>query len=355
MKRLSVLFIVFVMILSLLSGCGGTTPEISESETSSSPAPASADTETDPFVDGPSYELKIAHVQSDSHSYNIGAMYLAEQLEKRSNGKITGVIFPSSALGGERDTVESAQMGTVDIAITGAAPLANFNKNFTVFDFPGLFKNAKQASAVMDGEIGSGMFESLEANGLVGLCYFDNGFFNTFNTKRDVTKIEDMVGLNIRTMENDVYMATYKAFGSNPVPMAAGEVYTALQTGAVDGFCLSFNAAYGLKWYEQVKSVMYGDLFYCVTPVVMSKIVFDSMPKAYQDLIMEVALEAGAVEREDSAAQQSVTLDIMEESGINITYAEDINDWIDLVQKEVWPQFRDVVSEDLIKGIQALE
>jgi len=247
MKRLLVLFIVIVMMFSLLSGFVGATPE------------------TDPFADGPYYELKIAHVQNPGHSYQVGAKYLAEQLEKRSNGKITAVIFPSSQLGGERDTVESAQMGTVDIAITGAAPLANFNKNFTVFDFPGLFTSSEQASAVMDGEIGSGMFESLDANGLVGLCYFDNGFFNTFNSKRDVTKIEDMVGLNIRTMENAVYMATYKAFGSNPVPMAAGEVYTALQTGTVDGFCLSFNAAYALKWYEQAKSVMYADLFYCVT------------------------------------------------------------------------------------------
>ncbi len=363
MKKLLIITMAISLVVGTMSGCSGGTstpapttaasaPTTAASTDSASAKPEETNAAADAFADGPSYKLKIAHVQGTSHPYQIGAQYIADQLKERSNGKITAEVYPSSQLGGERDTTEGAQMGTVDIVITGTAVLANFDKSYTVFDFPFLFENREHAFAALDGDFGKQKLESLEQYGLIGLCFFENGFFNIMNTKKDITVIEDMKGLNIRTMENAVYMAAFSALGANPVPMAANEVYTSLQNGTVDGCCLSINGIYALAWYEPQKSYMLSDMFFCATPVIMSKTVYDSMPSEYQELIREVAADAAEVERQNSQDQEATNLQAMIDYGINTTTPENRDDWVNLMKEEVYPQFTDLVPQSLLDEIE---
>lgn len=345
MKRLVSLLLCGLMLLSM-TACGGTS-----SSENGQPSGTSTD---DPFADGPSYTLKLGHVQATTHPYHIGAEAFKSKVEELTEGKVTVDIYPNSQLGGEIDMIESAQMGNLDLVIAGTCNLTNFDPSFGIFDLPFLFENREHALAVCESEYGTEKLEKLKEFGLVGLGYFDNGFFDVMNNKRDVVKPSDLKGLNIRIVQNPIYAAAFTACGANPVPMAPAEVYTALQNGTVDGNCLSINGIYGFGWYELQNTYMIANMFFCALPLVMSKTVFDGMPEAYQQAIMEAGAYACEANHTSSEEQEATNLAIMQEAGIKVTYPEDINEWISLMQDEVYPQFTDTIPEEEIEQVRAM-
>jgi len=118
-------------------------------------------------------------------------------------------VFPSSQLGNERDLIEGMQMGSIDVSLVSTAPLAGFVNDFLAFDLPYLFKDRETALKVLDGEIGQESLDKIANNGLIGLSFWENGYFNINNSKRAVEKPTDMKDLKIRTMENAIHMSTF--------------------------------------------------------------------------------------------------------------------------------------------------
>jgi tripartite ATP-independent transporter DctP family solute receptor len=306
----------------------------------------------DPFVDGPSYAWKLGHVQITTHPYHIGAEAFASKLSELTKDKVKIEIYPSSQLGGEIAMTEAVQMGNLEFAITSTAVLANFNASFTVFDFPFLFENRQHAYTVLDENYGQSKMEILKNFGMVGLAWYENGFFDIMNGKRPITKISDLQGLNIRIMQNPVYIAAFSAMGANPVPMAPAEVYTALQNGTVDGNCLSINGIYGFRFYEVQTTYMLADMFFCALPFVMSKQLYDSLPPAYQQAILEAGKYSQAIERQASVDQEEVNLATMMKSGITTTKPDNRNEWVQLMETGVYPQFADKVSTQELQTIK---
>lgn len=297
MKRLVSLLLCGLMLLSM-TACGGTS-----SSENGQPSGTSTD---DPFADGPSYTLKLGHVQATTHPYHIGAEAFKSKVEDLTEGKVTVDIYPNSQLGGEIDMIESAQMGNLDLVIAGTCNLTNFDPSFGIFDLPFLFENREHALAVCESEYGTEKLEKLKEFGLVGLGYFDNGFFDVMNNKQDVVKPSDLKGLNIRIVQNPIYAA------------------------------------------------MIANMFFCALPLVMSKTVFDGMPEAYQQAIMEAGAYACEANHTSSEEQEATNLAIMQEAGIKVTYPEDINEWISLMQDEVYPQFTDTIPEEEIEQVRAM-
>jgi tripartite ATP-independent transporter DctP family solute receptor len=302
---------------------------------------------------GSSYELKLGHVQVTTHPYHIGAEALAAKLNEASQGKISVQIFPSSQLGGEIDMIESAQMGNLDFVVAGTVNLTNFNPSFTVLDFPFLFKNREHVYAVLDGEYGQSKLEVLKEFGLVGFGYWENGFFDIMNGVREITKIENLRGLNIRVVQNPVYMAAFAAMGANPVPMPPAEVYTALQNGTVDGNCLSINGIYGFRFYEVQKTYMLADMFFNALPLVMSKKIYDGMPQSLQTAIAEAGEYAMRIERQASVDQEKTNLAAMVKAGITTTKPANRDEWVKLMEEKVYPQFAGKVSPQEIAVIKS--
>src|SRR5690625_1967977 len=180
-------------------------------------------------------ELSLGYpLAKDSH-YGDGAAAFKETLERLSDGKFVVVEHPSSALGGERDMIEGAQIGSVDLVITSSGPLGNFVPEALVFDLPFLFRDYDHARGVLDSEIGQSILEGMRDQDLVGLAWSENGFRHLTNSQRAIHSPSDLDGLKVRTMENQVHMRAFEAMGAAPTPMAWPEVYTALQQGTVDG------------------------------------------------------------------------------------------------------------------------
>ena len=180
-------------------------------------------------------ELKLGYSLGPNSHYGESAHVIANKLETLSGGKWTIKEYPANALGGEREMIESAQIGTVDMVISSTGPVGNFIPETQITDIPFLFKSYEHAHAVLDGPIGQKILGKFPQYGLKALAWGENGFRNLTNSVRPVRTPEDAKGLKIRTMENQVHITAFRAMGILPTLMAFPELLTALQQGTVDG------------------------------------------------------------------------------------------------------------------------
>ena len=181
------------------------------------------------------HTIKLGYGTPAEHPIGQGANKFAELVSQKSGGKIKVRNFPASALGSDTQMISATQGGVQEVVAVSSAPLVGINKEFAIFDFPFLFANEREADAVLDGPVGKKLFEKLTNKGLIGLCYFENGFRNVTNSKRPIIRMEDIAGLKLRTFQSPVYLDTFNTLGANAVPMPFPEVYTALETKAIDG------------------------------------------------------------------------------------------------------------------------
>ena len=179
--------------------------------------------------------LKLGHALAKGSHYDVGAVAFCDEIEKGTNGRYKCQIYPSSALGGEREQVEAVQLGTQDLVITSTGPVGNFVPEMKIVDIPFLFRDYEHARKTLDGKIGQDMLAKFPKHGLVALAWSENGFRHMTNNKRPSVMVTDANGLKMRTMENKVHMEGYRSFGIQPTPMAFPEVFGALQQGVVDG------------------------------------------------------------------------------------------------------------------------
>lgn len=231
--------------------------------------------------------LKIGYaVVKDSH-YGVGAVAFCEAMEKGTAGRYACQHFPSAALGGEREMIEAAQLGTQDLVVTSSGPLGNFVPEVKILDIPFLFRDYDHARKTLDGPIGQEMLKAMEGKGLIGLAWAENGFRHMTNSKRPINSAADAAGLKMRTMENKVHMEGYKTFGILPTPMAFPELFTALQQGTVDGQENPIPVILSAKFSQVQKHLsltghVYSPAIFIMAPSVYAKL-SDADKKVFRD------------------------------------------------------------------------
>jgi Bacterial extracellular solute-binding protein, family 7 len=188
------------------------------------------------------HSLKFGYSVQEAHPLGKGATKFAELVASKSGGKIKIKNYPAAQLGSEVQLISAAQGGVQEMVGVSSAPLVGIVKDFALFDLPFLFANEKEVDAVVDGPVGAQLYDKLASKGLVGLCFWENGFRHVTNSKRPITKAEDLKGLKIRTMQNPVYVDLFNTLGANAVPMAWPEVYGALAIMTVIAGPLGFGS-----------------------------------------------------------------------------------------------------------------
>lgn len=255
--------------------------------------------------------LKLGHAVAPEHPYHLGAIKYAELIAQRTKNKVKIDVYPSTQLGNERDMVEGLQLGTIDLVVTSTGPLGSFVPRMFVVDLPFLFRDREHAYKVLDGPVGRELLEAFSARGIKGLAFWENGFRQITNNVRPIEKPEDLKGIKIRTMENKVHLAAFKAFGASPTPMAWSEVYTALQQKTIDGQENPIAIVYYQKIYEVQKYLTLTGHFYSPTPLLMSLKAFNNLPPNIQKIMLDTAVECATYERNllrDSEAKQLAEL-----------------------------------------------
>lgn len=357
MKKMISAILICILILSL-AACGQSSPapaaNPAPADTATPAAPAESNTEAPVEAE---FVLKAGHTVAQEHPYQYGLEYMNDLLVERTNGKVRLEIYPSAQLGGERELFEGAQLGTVDLALGATAPLANFDQSFLVFDLPYLFESREHAYACLDGDFGQSKFALLEDKGMIGLSYWEAGFFPISTSKGIMEKPEDAAGLNIRVMENEIFMAWITAMGSNPVPMAFSEVFTAVQNGTVDGASVSISSTYSSKLHTVAPYVSCVDAIYSPLPLVCSKKTWDKLPEEYQKILKECAVEAGQYEREYLTNAEADYIEKMIEDGatVRIYTLEEKKVWEDAFKDAIWSKYvGDRVLQSDVDAIAAL-
>jgi len=262
--------------------------------------------------------LRWGHLQPKDHPVSAGTNKFAQIVEQKSGGRIKVKEFPNSALGSELQQQAALQGGTQEMMSASTTTLVGIVKEFGVLDFPFLFANEHEADAMLDGPIGQRLLDRLPEHGLVGLAYWENGFRNVTNSKRPITRAEDLEGLKIRVMQNPVYLETFKTVHANPVPMAFGELFTALESRTVDAQENPYSIILGNKFNEVQKYLSITRHSYNAFIVLMSRQTWDKLSQAEKKIVQDAAIEARAYERQVARAAAGRDLETLKARGMQV-------------------------------------
>ncbi|ARP84895.1 TRAP transporter substrate-binding protein [Bordetella genomosp. 9] len=246
------------------------------------------------------------------------ARYLAEQVGKLSGGKMKMRTFGSANLGSDEQMQSALVGGSQEMMVGSTAPLATMVKEFGVFDLPFLFNDEKEADAVLDGPFGEKLLKMLESKGLVGLVYWENGFRNVTNSKHPIAKAEDLQGVKLRVMQNQIALGVFGALGANAVPMPFSELFTALETRTVDGQENPVTTIQSSKFYEVQPYLSLTRHVYTPWVVLASKKWWDTLSPDEQKVIREAAASSRDFERKDSRADSTKAMETLKEAGMKI-------------------------------------
>lgn len=260
--------------------------------------------------------IKFGHLNNADHPVSLGVKKFAELLAAKSGGKLKVQEFPASTLGNEMQQQSALQGGVQEMSAPATTSLAGIVKEFGLVDFPFTVANFAQADALLDGPFGQALISKLPEKGLVALGYWDLGFRNVTNSRRPITRPEDLQGLKLRVIPNPVFLDTFRAFQANPVPMPFAELYGALESKAVDGQENPFAVILSNKFYEVNKFVSATNHVYAANIILVSKKFWDSLPPAQQQMMREAADESRKYQREVSRAAAAKAVSELQAKGM---------------------------------------
>lgn len=297
-------------------------------------------------------ELKLGHVAEADNPYALGAAKLAELVAERTGGKVVIKLFPSGQLGTDQKLIESLMFGSVDFALTTTAVLGQFEPDLLVYGFPYIFDDRAHAYRVLD-TLGLETAKSLEGKGIKVMGYFENGIRHMINNKRPIRKPADMKGLKMRVMTAPVYVELMKALGSDPTPMAMGEVYSACATGTVDGLEVPAVHIFQKRYFEVNKYISLTGHTYESEPLSMSMKTWMKLPPAYRKIVEEAVVEATAYARKLASDSEADFFRKIEASGKVAINEVDVKPFRDATTI-VWDKLKTETSAQLIGKIAAL-
>lgn len=320
-RKVVALSLAAVMALSL-SACGrnsGNKPVETKA-----PAADSADGKADGAeaaapAGAASVTIKIGHVEAEDRSTHQALVkYFKEPVEEKSGGTIKVEIHPNSALGGDAELTESVAMGTLEAALPSTSVLVTYSPDFGVMDMPWLFSNPQNAFEAMDGEMGDYFNQKLESVGIHSLGYSYNGLRSMTNNARPITKPEDLKGLKMRVMENQVFIDFFNTLGASATPMGFNELFTGLQQNTVDGQENPPSLIYASKFQEVQKYLSVTEHVNNFLGFIMNKNFYDGLTAEQQQIVTEAAAEFVKQQRQMELDDTQAFVDKLEEDGMQV-------------------------------------
>jgi tripartite ATP-independent transporter DctP family solute receptor len=280
--------------------------------------------------------------------------HMSKLLDDRTKGRLKINVFHSAQLGNEKDTIEQTRFGVIDINRINMAPFNNLIPATNVPSLPFIFRSVAHMRTVMDGPIGDSILKEFEKHDLVGLAFYDSGSRSFYNSKRPINSPADMKGMKIRVQQSDMFVALVSALGANATPMAFGEVYSALQTGVIDGAENNWPSFESTKHFEVAKFYSLSEHSLSPEVLVMSKKSFDKLSAEDQGIVKAAARESVAKMRELWDAREKASEAKVRAGGAVINSVEK-QPFIDAM-KPVYERFvTDPALKKLVSDIQAVK
>ena len=260
--------------------------------------------------------IRFGYGLNEQSNQGRAARFFAEQVEKASGGKMKVRAIGAAALGPDVQMQQALIGGAQEMMVGSTATLIGITKEMALWDTPFLFNNATEADAILDGPIGQKIIDKLQDKGLVGLVYWENGFRNLTNSKRPVAKMEDLQGIKLRVMQNNVYLDSFQALGANAIPLAFSELFTALETKTVDGQENPYNTILSSKFFEVQKYLSITNHVYSPWIVLASKKWWDGLNTAERKILADAARASRDFERKDTRAEAAQAVSELKAKGM---------------------------------------
>ena len=262
--------------------------------------------------------IKYAVIYDIKHPHGLGAQKFADLVAKHSGNKIKVKIYPNATLGGEVPIISAIQGGTVEMSAMATSQLVGVIKDFAALDLPFLFNSEKEVDRVVDGPVGKMFLDKLPEKGIIGLSWFEHGFRSLTNSRRPVTKLEDIQGLKIRVEQNAVSIDAWSALGANAVPMPFPELYSALEQKAVDGQENPYSTVDSSKFYEVQKYLSVTKHKYSPLILILSKKFWDQLSGDEKKIIQDAAAEAAVYQRKANRDLNEQYLQSLKKVGMQV-------------------------------------
>ena len=299
--------------------------------------------------------FKASDVQPPGYPTVVATENLGKKLEAATNGRLSVQMYPSMQLGGEKETIEQTQIGAIQMLRVSVGSMGPIVDDINVVNMPFLFKSTAHSEKMMDGPIGQELLDKITANanaGLVALCWMNSGARSLYNTKRPIKSVEDLKGLKIRVIGNPIFVDMMNALGGNGVAMGYDQVFSALQTGVIDGaennppsyvFSNHYTAA---KYYSLTEHLIIPEV------LVFSKKAWSAVSADDQSLIKKFAREAQLEERDLWNKYEKLAMEKALAAGCQVSEITDKKPFQDAV-KPVWDKYGPKY-QDMVKRIQAI-
>ena len=300
------------------------------------------------------YTIKFAHVVSAGTPKGKAADLFAKRAEELSQGRIKVQVFPSAQLVDDDKVFQELKRNNVQMAAPSFSKFTPIVREFNIWDVPFIFRDTQHLHNVMDGEVGQILKDKIAEKGFIALDYWDAGFKQFSTNKNPIIVPEDAKGQKIRIMSSKVLEEQIKAIGANPQIINFGEVYSALQTGVVDGAENPLSNIYNSKFHEVQKSITLSNHGYLGYLVIASEKFWEELPDDLKDVVKKALDEATAFEREESARDEEVLLQNIQkyvsETGKLELFTldeEQKRQWQE-VMTAIYPKFYDLIGKELI-------
>ena len=262
--------------------------------------------------------IRVSNGVSREHPMGNGLAKMGACALEKSGGRMKIQAYWDGSLGNDLTATQQVRTGSLEMVLTSTAPLTSTVPSLGVFDLPFLFNDEKEADQLLDGKVGEWFSAKLPAIGAVNLAWWENGFRHTTNSKRPITRLEDFEGVKMRVMQNNIFLDTFKTLGSNAVPMAFSEVYSALETKTVDGQENPFTNIENMKFYEVQKYLTLTKHAYSPTLVLFSKKVWDTLSPQEQSVLKECAVQGRADQRKANRELSAMSVANLKGKGMQV-------------------------------------
>jgi tripartite ATP-independent transporter DctP family solute receptor len=297
--------------------------------------------------------LRLAEIHPEDFPTVKGDLEFARLVKERSGGRIEIVVYPGAALGQERAVLEQVKFGAIDLARVSLSAVAGYEPELDALQMPYLYRDNAHMWKVLKGEIGAELLGGLEKSGFIGLGWFESGSRNFYTVKGPVRSPGDLRGLRIRVQESELMLAMVKAFGAIPVPMAYGDVYSALLTEAVDGAENNWPSYYSWNHHRLARFITLDGHTSVPEIIVGSKLSLDLLAPADRRLMAECAARAVDYQRSEWAAYEKLAMDGANAAGVVITPVADKAAWRALMEPLYARQSPSV--RELVRRVKALK
>ncbi|WP_317855591.1 DctP family TRAP transporter solute-binding subunit [Chakrabartyella piscis] len=349
MKR----FLSVAMVVSMLSltACGGMSSAQSDAPAEEAAAPVETEAAAPVQADSEAeIVIKLSNGSSESAPTVVTATDVFKPMvEEATDGKVRIDVYASAQLGDDTKATEACRAGELEMVNTSTAPLVGLIPELAIFDIPFLFTSPEIADAVIDGPVGELINEKLEEKGLINLAWNENGFRDLTNSIRPVSSPEDLVGLKIRTMENQFHLEAWAAMGASPTPMSWSEVFTALQQHTIDGQENPIPNFYSARIHEVNQYITTTGHIYSPQFLLYSKELFDKLDPDVQQALRDAGEAYTIAEREENRRQSDELKVALVEEGCEVIEltAEQKQAFVDATAS-VWDSVGETVGEEMM-------